>query len=221
MKNLRFLITAGPTREPIDPVRFISNRSSGKMGYALVQAALDLGHSVTLITGPVNLTPPDKSKTIKVETTDEMRNAVLKHSKKADIIIMAAAVADYRPKKIQHQKIKKTKSSFNLALEKNPDILKELGRIKSKKQFLVGFAAETQHLLKYAGKKLREKNLDLIAANIVGKKGKGFESDENQIVVIDNTLKSYRWPKMSKVNLGMKLIKFILSSDELRKKAVK
>jgi phosphopantothenoylcysteine decarboxylase/phosphopantothenate--cysteine ligase len=218
MRHLKFLVTAGPTREPIDPVRFISNRSSGKMGYAIARAIYEAGHTAFLISGPVALTSPKGVRPIFVETAEEMRRAVTKHARKSTIIIMTAAVADYRPKKFQRQKIKKLKSKtgLTLQLEKTKDILKELGLQKSKNQLLIGFAAETRNLLAYAQEKLLSKNLDLIIANKVGKKGIGFDSDSNQITLIERSGKIHRWPKMKKEALGKKIVRFILTLHRKR-----
>lgn len=172
------VVTAGPTREPIDAVRFISNHSSGKMGYAIAKRAGERGAKVVLISGPVNIQPPAGVDFVPVETALEMREALLMHFEKADIIIKSAAVADFRPRTFSSQKIKKKDAALVLELENNPDILAELGEKKGHK-ILVGFAAETQNLLEYAQKKLSEKNLDMIVANDVSRKDIGFGSDYN------------------------------------------
>jgi len=158
------LITAGPTREYIDPVRYISNKSSGKMGFEIAKAFAAKGAEVKLISGPIEISANDIS-TTRIETAEQMRKAVLKHFGWADIVIMAAAVADYRPVEMSSQKLKKNKNSFELQLERTPDILAELGQKKSNGQILVGFALETENLLENAYQKLQEKNLDLIIAN--------------------------------------------------------
>lgn len=186
MKHLTFLITAGPTQEPLDPVRFLSNYSSGKMGYALANAALKKKYSVILIHGPTALTPPPQAKTIEVQTALEMRRQVQKYFSEADIIIKVAAVADYRPHKIFRQKIKKNTNTLTLTLIKNPDILFELGKKKKRHQTLVGFAAETTHILKHARKKLRQKNCDWIVANDVSNKALGFGSDQNKVIMLSS-----------------------------------
>lgn len=179
MQGLKVLVTAAGTREPIDPVRFIGNRSSGKMGYAVAQQALLRGAEVTLVTGPSALTPPPFAKVINVETTDEMLDACLKAYPAMDIVIKAAAVADFKPHTMADQKIKKKgDDGITLELDKNPDILKQLGAAKEK-QFLVGFAAETQNLLENAAAKVRKKNLDMIVANDVSMAGAGFNTDTN------------------------------------------
>ncbi len=177
------LITAGPTQEPIDPVRFISNRSSGKMGYALAQAALDRGAKVILVSGPVSLDPPRGAETIHVRTASEMRGAVLSHLKPATVVVKCAAVADFRPAAPAKQKIKKQGKPVSLELEPVGDILAELGRIRGDR-LLVGFAAETNDVLEYAQWKLNEKNCDMVVANRVGVEGSGFESDTNEILMV-------------------------------------
>lgn len=181
--NKKVVITAGGTREPIDPVRFVGNRSSGKMGYAIAKTAALMGANVILISGPVALSTPPGVKRIDVETTAAMRDAVLAEFDDADIVIKAAAVADYRPRNIESQKIKKTGNSLVVELEKNPDILAELGQRK-KKQILVGFAAETQELIANAKEKLARKNLDMIIANDVTLPGAGFNTDTNIAKII-------------------------------------
>jgi phosphopantothenoylcysteine decarboxylase/phosphopantothenate--cysteine ligase len=163
LKNKKVVVTAGGTREPIDPVRYIGNRSSGKMGYAIAKLAARMGANVVLISGPVSLSTPPGVRRVDVETASAMREAVLAEYDDCDIIIKAAAVADYRPKQAAQQKIKKTNENILLELEKNPDILAELGQRKQK-QILVGFAAETQDLLVHAKEKLTRKNLDMIFA---------------------------------------------------------
>ncbi|MCP4105594.1 MAG: bifunctional phosphopantothenoylcysteine decarboxylase/phosphopantothenate--cysteine ligase CoaBC [Desulfobacteraceae bacterium] len=182
MKNKQVLVTAGPTREPIDPVRFISNPSSGKMGYAIARAAEQRGARVVLVTGPTNLPDPANITTVRIKTAREMAEAVFERLEQSDIVIKTAAVADYRPKSPADQKIKKGEEEKILELEKNQDILKELGTRK-KDQILVGFAAETQDLEKNAGLKLAKKNLDIIAGNLIGGSNSGFEADTNQVTL--------------------------------------
>ncbi len=178
------LVTAGPTREEIDPVRFISNRSSGKMGYAVAREAVRRGAKVTLISGPTAIEPPKGAEIIQVTTAEEMKKAVMKKAKGMDAVIMAAAVADYKPSKVSSKKIKKKEAKASLELEKTDDILAELGK-KKKGALLVGFAAETDNLVKHAEKKLKEKNLDLIVANDVTEKGAGFDVETNRVTLID------------------------------------
>jgi phosphopantothenoylcysteine decarboxylase/phosphopantothenate--cysteine ligase len=191
------VVTAGPTREPLDPVRFLTNHSSGKMGYALAEAACYRGAEVTLISGPSNLKPPFGCKIIKVETALEMRKAVMNCFSEADVVIKAAAVSDYRPVKKEEKKIKKGAASLELLLVKNPDILEELGRMKTN-QILVGFAAETEKVREYAAEKLKEKNLDLIVANEVSRQGIGFEAEDNEVFLVYPDGKISEIPLMSK-----------------------
>jgi len=180
MRGLKVMVTAAGTREPIDPVRFVGNRSSGKMGYSIARQALLRGADVTLITGPSALTPPPYAKVIRVETTKQMLDACLSVYADTDIVIKAAAVADFKPRSAADQKIKKIhpEDGMTIVMDQNPDILKTLGGMK-KKQFLVGFAAETQNLLENAANKVKKKNLDMIVANDVSLKGAGFNTDTN------------------------------------------
>lgn len=175
------LITAGPTQEPLDPVRYISNRSSGKMGYALAEAAAARGAHVTLVSGPVHIAPPRAVTVIPVRTAREMRDRVFEHLDAASIIIKAAAVADFHLAKIPPQKMKKTAARLSLELDPTPDILAELGRKKGHR-LLVGFAAETQNLQQEARRKLEAKNCDMVVGNLVGD-DTGFESDENEVLL--------------------------------------
>jgi phosphopantothenoylcysteine decarboxylase / phosphopantothenate---cysteine ligase len=177
----RVLVTAGPTREAIDPVRYISNRSSGKMGYAVAMAAMEAGAEVSLVSGPVNLSEPERIKITKVNSANDMYRAVMQQISETDIFISAAAVADYSLENISDQKIKKSKDSFELKLKKNPDILSEVSAMQNA-PFSVGFAAETEELEKNAQSKLQRKNLDMIAANQVGDE-QGFEVDSNALTV--------------------------------------
>ncbi len=181
LENKRILITAGPTREPIDPVRYLSNRSSGKMGFAMATAALQAGAEVTLIAGPVSLEINKAVKRINVETAATMHTKVIENIDSCDIFIATAAVSDYRPKLMEAQKIKKDADQLTLCLIKNPDILADVAG-RSVKPFCVGFAAETQNLEHYARKKLIDKNLDMIAANPVDN-GRGFDQDDNTLHV--------------------------------------
>ena len=180
---MKVLVTAGPTREPIDPVRFVSNRSSGKMGYAVAQAAQRAGHEVCLVSGPVALEPPPGVDVVRVATAAEMLAAVEKRVRGCDVLVMAAAVADWRPKKIAARKLKKSAGPPRIEWEATPDVLKTLAPLKKKTQVFCGFAAETENLAREARRKLREKNLDAIAANDVSKKDRGFESDRNALTV--------------------------------------
>lgn len=180
----RILVTAGGTHEPLDPVRFIGNRSSGKMGYAVAEAAQARGAEVILVSGPTALARPQGVQFVSVETTQEMFDAVMDAFDTVDVVIKAAAVADYRPKVCAEQKIKKNDSEFTVVLEKNPDILFHLGQNKKEGQILVGFAAETNDLIKHAKQKIEKKNLDMIVANDVTAKGAGFNVDTNIVKLI-------------------------------------
>ena len=202
MQGLKLLVTAAGTREPIDPVRYIGNRSSGKMGYAIAEAAARLGAEVTLISGPSALQPPAGVEFFGVESAREMRQLVQERFPACDIVIKAAAVADYRVKNVSDQKIKKNDAELTLVLEKNPDILKELGEMKQPHQTLVGFAAETQNLLQYAKGKLEKKNLDMIVANDVSKPQAGFNVDTNLIKLLKRDGSIEELPLMSKKELA-------------------
>ena len=181
LQGVDVLVTAGPTREPLDPVRFVSNRSSGKMGFAVARAAAEAGASVTLVTGPVHLLTPRDVLRVDVETAAEMHAAVMKRARQAQVFIAAAAVADYSPKRAATQKIKKKSASLEVKLSRTPDILAEVAALKSA-PFTVGFAAETEKLEVHAREKLSKKGLDLLAANLVGK-GKGFDTDDNALTL--------------------------------------
>lgn len=202
MQGLKILVTAAGTREPIDPVRYIGNRSSGKMGYAIAEAAASLGAEVTLVSGPSALQPPAGVEFFGVESAREMRQLVQERFPACDIVIKAAAVADYRVKNVSDQKIKKNDAELTLVLEKNPDILKELGEMKQPHQTLVGFAAETQNLLQYAKGKLEKKNLDMIVANDVSKPQAGFNVDTNLIKLLKRDGSIEELPLMSKKELA-------------------
>lgn len=178
----RVLVTAGATQEPLDPVRFISNPSSGKMGYAVARAAEHRGAEVTLVSGPTHLAPPVNVDMVKIGTAEEMAGVVLENADRYDIIIKTAAVSDYRPQVAAGHKIKKDHETLTLQLDKTVDILKELGRRKTN-QILVGFAAETRDLDKYAAQKLAEKNLDIIAGNLIGNPDSGFQCDTNKVTL--------------------------------------
>ena len=182
----KILVTAGPTREPLDPARFLSNRSSGKMGYALARAAFRRGGDVILVSGPTQFPCPEGVVRCAVQTAEEMRRVVLENFRDSDIIIKAAAVSDFRPENRYADKVKKEKAELTLRLVPNPDILQELGMLKdSTRQLLVGFAAESTDFLVEATKKLEKKNLDLIAVNDISQDDRGFESDMNQVSLID------------------------------------
>ncbi len=197
-KGVNILVTAGPTEEPLDPVRFITNLSSGKMGYAIATAAQRRGADVTLVSGPTNLPPPPVAKIIKVRTAKEMHKAVMDQYKKAAVIIKAAAVADYYPKVTAQEKIKKDKKTLALELQCNPDIIADVGKNKGGR-ILVGFAMETQNLLANAKEKLKKKNMDLIVANNLREEGAGFRTDTNVITIIDREGKMESPGKMTKI----------------------
>lgn len=187
LKGKRIVVTAGGTQEPIDPVRFLSNHSSGKQGYAVAQSALNAGADVTLISAPTKLDAPVGAEFIAVQTAEEMRTAVVSNAKEAHAVIMAAAVADFRPAAVEIQKIKKDKDFQNLELEATTDILKELGSYKQREKsdlILIGFAAESEELIKNASKKLAEKNLDFIVANDISRTDAGFAVDTNEIILM-------------------------------------
>jgi phosphopantothenoylcysteine decarboxylase/phosphopantothenate--cysteine ligase len=205
LRNVNILITAGPTREKIDPVRYFTNHSSGKMGYAIAEVAAKLGANVTLITGPTSLNPPEFVKTIPIESAQEMYKRVLELYPMTDVVIKSAAVADYRPVNTFDQKLKKQAAALHIEMEKTTDILKELGKLK-KHQLLVGFAAETNNIDEYAKNKLETKNLDLIVANNVSTKGAGFGTDTNIVTIYDRNLERLELPLMSKHEVAKKLL---------------
>ena len=209
LSGIRVLVTAGPTHEPIDPVRYISNPSSGKMGYEIARAAEHRGADVILVAGPTLLPDPIQVRKIGVRTAREMAAAVFDHSQRSDIIIKAAAVSDYRPRLMSQQKIKKDRTEMTLQLVRNPDILLELGRHK-KDVFLVGFAAETETLEQNATGKLAAKNLDMIVGNIVGREGSGFEADTNRVTFYYKNGKNEVLPLMGKNEIAHCLLDRII-----------
>lgn len=203
---MKLLITAGPTREPLDPVRYLTNRSSGKMGYALAQAFADAGHHVLLVSGPTDLDVPPGVDFVPVETALEMHDAVRHHLFRMDAAVFSAAVADYRPARVAEEKIKKGPGTIELKLLRNPDILGEARDRMNFKGVLVGFAAETEHLEANARDKLRRKRCDLIVANDVSKPGLGFDSDRNELLLVfpDHTVSL---PEDEKHHLARRLVK--------------
>ena len=216
LRGLKVLVTAAGTREPIDPVRFVGNRSSGKMGYAVAQMAAERGAEVLLISGPSALSIPANVKAIKVETTNEMLEACLESYDKVDIVIKAAAVADYRPHDVAEQKIKKkTDDALTVVMDKNPDILKTLGAKKTH-QVLVGFAAETQNLLENARDKVVKKNLDMIVANDVTAAGAGFNADTNIVKFLFANGEVRSLEQMPKVDVANCILDEALKIRELR-----
>lgn len=200
---MKILISAGPTREYIDPVRFISNSSSGQMGYALAAAALRRGHEVLLVTGPVNLTPPEKAEVIKVISASDMADAMKSRFPECDVCIMSAAVADYRPLRTFDQKMKKSPGNMFLELERTEDILKTLGGMKTSAQTLIGFAAESENLLQNAAGKLARKNLDWIVAN---KLSDGFAKSTNICVVLGKNGEEIPFSERPKTELAAALL---------------
>ena len=217
LSGKKILVTAGGTVEAIDPVRYIGNRSSGRMGFEIAKAAENFGAEVILISGKSELAPPQNLKFVKVEAATQMREAVLKEFDSVDAVIMSAAVADYRVKNPAAQKIKKSSETLTLELVKNPDILRELGTLK-KNQVLVGFAAETQNILEYANKKLVEKNLDFIVANDVTAAGAGFGVTTNIATIIWRGGEVETFDKMSKAALAEKIIERVADLLEKDKK---
>ena len=207
---MRILISAGPTRERIDPVRFISNRSTGKMGYALAEKAKELGHDVVLISGPVSLTPVDGVKTVYVESAKDMAMEMKKYAEESEVIISCAAVADYTPKVVADEKIKKGGDSLTIELIRTEDILATLGENKQAGQLLVGFAAETFDLINNANKKLLKKNLDWIIANDVKRDDIGFGSNENAVTMISKTGEQIAIEKSTKKEIAFKILTNIL-----------
>ena len=203
------IVSAAGTREPIDPVRYISNRSSGKMGYAIAEEAAQRGADVVLVSGITNLPAPENVKVIKVESARDMQSNIEQYFPDSDITIMAAAVSDYRVKEVAEQKIKKSDEVMTIELVKNPDILKGLGEKKTDKQFLVGFAAETQNVLEYAQGKLQRKNLDMIVANDVSQAQAGFNVDTNIAKIITRDGQIKQAPLMKKTELAQLIFDII------------
>ncbi len=211
LAGISLMVTAGPTQEPIDPVRFIMNHSSGKMGYAIAKAAADRGAGVILVSGPTSLAPPANVETIKVQTAAQMLDAVMSHLPEVQVVIGAAAVADYTPKSPAASKMKKMGAEFSLELMPTTDIMAEVGKSKGDR-ILVGFAAETENLIENAKKKLSAKNLDLIVANDVSKPGIGFGSDVNEVTIIDENGQETlpRVPKIQVANSILDHVKGLL-----------
>jgi phosphopantothenoylcysteine decarboxylase / phosphopantothenate---cysteine ligase len=212
------LITAGPTREKIDPVRYLTNRSSGRMGYALAEAASRRGARVLLVSGPTSLTPPGAAEVTRVESTDEMRDAVLRLLPQASVVIKTAAVSDYRPRAAAGQKIK-GKVAMTLELEATPDILKELS-LKKGTQIIVGFAAETENVLENARQKLVSKNLDAIVVNDVSREGVGFDSDHNAVTIISRD-EVVEVPETTKWEVAQRVLDQVVRLRQHRKSPVK
>jgi len=214
LNGINMVITAGPTWEALDPVRVLTNHSSGKMGYAVAQAALEAGAAVTLITGPTALTPPDRASVVHVESALQMHEAVHKCIEQADVFIGVAAVADYRPVESKAQKIKKQDDILHLELVKNPDILASVAALADK-PFTVGFAAETNDMINHARKKLVEKGVDLIAANRVGAENGGFGDDDNALTLIDRQ-GVHELTSAPKTKLARQLISYIANQSDAK-----
>ena len=210
MQGKKVLVTAGPTQEKIDPVRYITNHSSGKMGYAIAKNAMLRGAEVILVSGPVSIAPPPFVKVVSVKTAKEMFEAVTSVSEEQDIIIKAAAVADYRPKEVSSEKIKKKDGQMSIELERTDDILKYLGEHKRQNQFLCGFSMETQNMLGNSRAKREKKNLDMVAANNLKVEGAGFQGDTNVLTLITQE-EDVSLPLMSKEDAASKLLDKILS----------
>jgi phosphopantothenoylcysteine decarboxylase/phosphopantothenate--cysteine ligase len=210
---MHFLITAGPTREAIDPVRFLSNRSSGRMGFALASAAVRAGHSVTLIAGPVTLETPAGATRVDVASAQEMFDAVKAALPAAGAAIFSAAVADYRPAHPSAQKIKKSSASLTLTLERTPDILGSVRTEFGWRGFLVGFAAETEDVLRHTREKLERKGCDLIVANDVSQAGIGFDSAENEVMLVYKNGTVRALPRMAKEDLAAVIIDHVEQSS--------
>ena len=209
LKGKRILVTAGPTQEKIDAVRYLSNRSSGKMGYSIAKNAFERGADVTLISGPVNIPQLTGPKNISIQTAQQMQNAIFKIWSEIDIVIMAAAVSDYRPSNPSKEKNKKRGSNLSIELEETEDILDKMGKMK-KKQILIGFAAETSDLLENAKSKLKNKNLDLIVANIVSGPDDAMGSDQSSAVLIDSAENEYYLNKSEKILLADKILNHLV-----------
>ncbi|MEK4083501.1 bifunctional phosphopantothenoylcysteine decarboxylase/phosphopantothenate--cysteine ligase CoaBC [Psychrobacillus sp. FSL K6-1415] len=212
LKGTKVVVTAGPTRERIDPVRFLTNFSSGKMGYAMAEAAASLGAETILISGPVSLVPPANVTLVSVESAKEMLDAVLLHFETASMVIKTAAVADYKPKEVYSQKMKKQAGDSALVLERTTDILLELGKRK-KNQLLIGFAAETNDVIHYAKSKLVKKNADYIIANDVTEEDSGFGTDTNTVTLVGKNIER-QFPNQNKKELAMQLMETIIQLEK-------
>jgi phosphopantothenoylcysteine synthetase/decarboxylase len=210
---VKFVVTAGPTREPLDPVRYLSNRSSGKMGYAIAAAALEEKHDVVLISGPVALPAPSGAELVRVTTGEEMFEAISQQLGQCDVLVMCAAVCDYKPAQYATQKLAKRRGRFTLELEATRDILASLTN-RPNDCFVVGFAAETHELEANATRKLREKNCDLMVANDVSRADLGMDADENEVVIFSPNDAPKKIPRAKKTELARVLLKIILNARE-------
>lgn len=209
LQGKHLLVTAGPTREEVDPVRYFTNHSSGKMGYAIARAARELGADVTLVSGPTALKAPEGVELVSVTSTEDMYHAVMERYEKQDIVIKCAAVADYTPKVKYQEKVKKKNEGWTIEMEKTVDILHALGRNKQH-QILVGFAAETDNVEEYAKDKLERKNLDMIVANNVASPGSGFGTETNEVTIIRKDGEMKKFPLLSKEEVAHRLLREIL-----------
>lgn len=217
LKGKHVLISAGPTQEPLDPVRFISNHSSGKQGYAIAQAALKMGAEVTIVSGPVSIDPVEGAHIIPVRSARDMYEAIKENLEQADYIIMSAAVADYRPAEVADHKIKKDKGGLAVTFVRNPDILAYIGQHKRDDQIVCGFAMETQDLEKNAKEKLVKKNCDMLIANNLFTEGAGFKTDTNVVSVLTKET-IQRWPKLSKYELGLRILETMSDIEKSKRK---
>lgn len=212
---MRIVVTAGPTREPIDPVRFISNRSSGKMGYAIAEAAREAGHDVTLISGPVLIAPPVGVGVVPIVTSEELFDAVHEHVRACDALVMCAAVCDYRPAKFSAQKMEKQRNGFALELVATRDILASLP-VEDRSYLVIGFAAQTHDLEQNALRKLRAKNCDAIVANDVSRSNAGMEADENEVTIFFRSGERQAISRAPKIEIARELMKIIFELREKR-----
>jgi phosphopantothenoylcysteine decarboxylase/phosphopantothenate--cysteine ligase len=210
---VRIVVTAGPTREPIDPVRFISNRSSGKMGYAMAEAAITDGHDVILISGPVAIAPPPAARLIAIVTSDELYDAVHRHVRECDVLVMCAAVSDYKPATAASHKMHKQRAPFALPLTPTRDILASLPK-EDRSFFVVGFAAETHDMEASAQRKLRAKNCDMIVANDVSGIDGGMESDDNEVTIFSRSGERKHISRASKKIIAREILKIIVQLCE-------
>ena len=216
LKGKKVVVSAGPTIEPLDPVRFMTNHSSGKMGYEIAKQARDMGAEVVLVSGPTNLSSPDGVTLVSVQTTREMYSAIEQEFNSCDVLIKAAAPLDYRPTVVEDQKIKKGDGDLTITFTRNPDIVAHFGKIKDQ-QILVGFAAETENLIQNAQKKIESKNLDFIVANYVGGDDSGFKSDSNKATLIYKNGETKDIPRMTKMELSRVILDSVVEQLEKRK----
>jgi phosphopantothenoylcysteine decarboxylase/phosphopantothenate--cysteine ligase len=214
---MKFLVTAGPTREPLDPVRFISNRSSGKMGYALAEAALEAGHEVMLISGPVSIAPPRGAVVVRVTTADEMADAVQSAiNAGCDVFVMCAAVADFKAREVRPQKIKKSEGLTRIEIVPTRDILATVALPRDHRVIIIGFAAESESVAENAQKKLREKNCDVICANDITRMDTGFDADENELTLYFRDGSQRELQRATKLEVARTIVKICANLAEKR-----